>query len=77
MEPKTEPDRVLWLEQNVAGIAHELESLQAQLRAVTHAPPALRGDDRRVADLLRRQMALIGAQCDLLRDQLARLRRET
>ena len=75
MEPRTGPDRLRWLEQNVEGISHELESLQAQLRAVMLAPPAVRDDDRRLADLLARQMALIGAQCDLLLEQLSRLRR--
>jgi hypothetical protein len=75
MEPMTGPDRLRWLEQNVEGISHELQSLRVQLRAVTLAPPALRKDERRIAELLTRQMALLGAQCDLLLDQLSRLRR--
>lgn len=75
MEPYTVADRLRWLEQNVQGIAHELESLQAQLRALTVRPPRMHRYEQKMVRLLQAQMDLIGKQCDLLREQLGQLQR--
>ena len=56
MEPQTPVARVLWLEHNVEGLAHEVTSIRAQLRALVQRPPALEGADQTLADLMQQQL---------------------
>jgi hypothetical protein len=76
MEPQTAAARLLWLEHNVEGLAHEITSIRAQLRALVQRPPAPEGADRLLADLLQRQLETMEGQCALVRDQLAAFRAE-
>jgi hypothetical protein len=76
VEPPTPGARLAWLEAAVTGIAHQLEALAAELRAAGATPQPMGGYERRVARKLRRQLQTLAADCDLLRDQLAHLRRQ-
>jgi hypothetical protein len=73
MQPQTRPDRVRWLEHAVAGLALELRSAEAQLRALTADPPLERAADRRLAALLQGQLQLMTRQCALVAEELGRL----
>jgi hypothetical protein len=76
VERQTPAARVLWLEHNVEGLAHEVASIRAQLRALVQRPPALGGADRVLADLLQQQLETMERQCGLVRDHLAAFRAE-
>jgi hypothetical protein len=74
VEPHTSAKRLRWLEHNVEGLAHEVTSIRAQLRALVLRPPAFGGADQELAELLQRQLELMERQCALVRAQLAALR---
>ena len=74
MEPTTPEERLRWLEAALAGIAHQVEAISAELRAAAVQPPALDGYERRIVRKLRRQLAALAEDADLLHAQLADLR---
>ncbi len=74
MEPPSPAARVRWLEHNLEGLAHEITSIRAQLRALVLRPPALTGADQELADLLQRRLETMEPQCALVCGQLAHLR---
>ena len=74
MEPRTPDARLRWLEAALAGIAYQVEAIAAERRATALQPPLLDGYERRVVRKLRRQLAALTEDADLLRTQLADLR---
>jgi hypothetical protein len=74
VEPQTIAARVRWLEHTIDGLAHEVVSIRAQLKALVQLPPVISGADRELAGLLQQQLELMERQCALVRSQLAQLR---
>ena len=65
---------MFWLEHTLEGLALEVTSIRAQLRALVLESPALDEADQTLAELLQHQLELMERQCALVRRQLAHLR---
>ena len=76
MEPLPPVERVRQLAHTVAVLADELTALRAQQRTILLRPAALSGIDRRLADLLPRQLALLERACANAQARLTGLRTE-
>jgi hypothetical protein len=67
--------RLVWLEAALTGIEHQLAAMTAELRAALATPEPMDAYERRVARKLWRQLQTLADDCDLIRAQLAHLRR--
>jgi hypothetical protein len=74
IEPRTTAESVTWLERSLRALRLRLAALETQRRALLQLPPALRIDEQRLIEVLRRRIADATAQCVLLGEQLARLK---
>jgi hypothetical protein len=74
MEPPD--DRLPWLEAAIEGLALQVETISAELRAAVATPQPLNGYERRLARKLRLQLEALREDCALIRDQLAHLRQQ-
>ena len=76
MDPPPPDARLVWLEAAIEGLVLQIEALSVELRAALATPQPMDGYERRVARKLRQQLATLAGDCDLIREQLAHLRRQ-
>ena len=74
MQPQDSLTRLRWIENSLESLYHEVSAIDAQLRVLTAMPPALDKEERELAAIVRRQLALIRMQGEVLTAALRKLR---